>query len=144
MSSSSTHVLESHASEALAFVALATVLARANDDVIAVDRAPAWLDVACGVVRVRSRLARRDDLFEAIGEHTRALLVLDPDDELLEALVELGPAVVAITSARSAAHGAIVVERTAGGTRVHLAPELAAPVLRTLDTLLGQASTLAA
>lgn len=141
--SASTQVLETDAAEALVFVAIATVLARANDDVIAVERAPAWLDAACAVVRLRSRLATREELFEAIGEHTRALVVLDPDDELLEALVELGPTVVAIASTPSACGGAIVIERTDGGARVHLAPSLAAPVLRTLDTLLGRASTLA-
>jgi hypothetical protein len=142
--SASTQVLETDAAEALVFVAVATVLARTNDDVIAVDRAPAWLDLACGVVRLRSRLASRDALFEAIGEHTRALLVLDPDPELLEALVELGPTVVAITSAPGPApRGAIVIERTGTGARLHAEPTLAAPVSRTLDTLLGRAGTLA-
>ncbi len=139
-------VLESEAGEALVFVAIAAAIARAGDDVIAVDRAPPWLDVACGVVRLRSRRASRDALFEAIGEHTRVLVALEPDDELLEALVELGPAVVAINASPTVALAgwprACVLERTASGTRTHLGAELGPAVERTLHTLLGRAGTL--
>lgn len=93
--SASFDVLSTDASEALAFVAVLTVIARSNDDVIAVGETPAWLDTVCAITRLRARVATAEGVFDAIGEHTRALLVVRPDAELLEALVELGPSVVA-------------------------------------------------
>ncbi len=136
--SASTSLLETRASEALVFVALAAALSRPNDDILAIGAAPAWLEVACRIARVRPRTSERDFVFDAIGEHTRALVVVGPDEELLEALVELGPPVIALTRARAQPpRGAILLERTQTGARVALEASLAASLTRTLQALLG-------
>lgn len=123
--SASIAVLDTDATEALVVLALLAALTRANDDVLAVDGAPAWLARICGVCRVRLRHARSDGVFDAIAEHTRLLVVSAPDAELLEALVALGPPVLALgpslgpsPGVDAAAQEALVLTRVAGRTRL--------------------------
>lgn len=83
-------------SEAEATLCALAALGRAGDDVLAIGEAPTWLAGVCEIARLRARASSLEGAFDAIGEHTAALLVCAPDAELLAALVELGPAVIAV------------------------------------------------
>lgn len=146
--SASIAVLDTDATEALVVLALLAALTRANDDVLAVDGAPGWLGRVCGVCRVRLRHTRREGVFDAIAEHTRLLVVRAPDAELLEALVALGPPVLALgpspgpslgpsPGVDAAAQEALVLTRVAGRTRLAWGAHeaLADTVLATLGAL---------
>lgn len=63
---------------------------------LAVGRSPAWLEIAGELIRLRVREASVDRVFDSIGERTTVLFAESVSTELLEALVEIGPAVVAI------------------------------------------------
>lgn len=138
--SASRRVLRTTGGEALAVLAVLAAITRANDDVIAVGDAPAWLAHVCGVTRVRLRASTRDAVFDAIGEHTRALVVASDDRELIEALVELGPLVIAITPAP--VEGAVTIARGDAVTLTLPDDTHADAIARTLSTLGAQTRTL--
>lgn len=141
LESASPHVVHTTGSEALAFLAVLASVARANDDVLVIDTAPAWLETVCGVTRVRLRTSSRDGAFDAIGEHTRALVVATDDAELIEALVELGPSVIALS--RTTIPTAITIAGSIDGVTITLPePSLASAIARTLSTLTPNARTL--
>lgn len=116
--------LETGAGEALACLAVLTVLARPNDDVIAVGLAPSWLEAVCAASRVRLRVASEPDVFDAIGEHTRALLAVAPPPELAEALAALGPPLVVLGPAGDA-EDAVEILPGSPSTRLSLRGTLA-------------------
>lgn len=138
--SASRRVVRTTGSEALAVLAVLAAIARANDDVIAVGDAPSWLAHVCGITRVRLRASARDGVFDAIGEHTRALVVASDDRELIEALVELGPLVIAITHAP--VDGAVTIARGDAVTLTLPDDTHADAIARTLSTLGADARTL--
>jgi len=72
-------------------------LASPGDDVIAVGPLDRDLIGVPELVRVRLRSSSLEAVFDAIGEHTRALLASEPDDETLDALLELGLPVLAVS-----------------------------------------------
>ncbi|MBN8615193.1 MAG: hypothetical protein J0L92_31645 [Deltaproteobacteria bacterium] len=138
----SRRVLRTTGGEALAFLAVLASIARANDDVIVVGEAPSWLATVCGLTRVRLRASTRDGAFDAIGEHTRALVIASDDEELIEALVELGPHVIAI--APHAAERTFTLRRDAEGVTLTLPDDTHAEAIeRTLSTLAPSPRTLA-
>ncbi len=110
--------------EALALVAVIASITRPNDDVIVVEQRLPWLDAALALARVRPRHARRDEVFDAIGEHTRALIASSEDAELLEALASLGPLALGIGPRSASASFAPLVEG------VPLFAEVEAPIDR--------------
>jgi hypothetical protein len=143
--SASTVVLETDAGEALVLVALLATLARANDDVIELG-ASDTLTAACAITRVRPRRSDMERVFDAIGEHTRALVVRDPEPELLEALTALGPPVIALASEALASPGVTVRLVGEGRTRLWLIGQRESTceaVERALSLLAGDARRLA-
>jgi len=83
-------------SEAQATLCALVALSRTGDDVLAIGQEPGWLAGVCAIARVRARSTSLEQAFDAIGEHTAALLVCEPPPQLLEALVELGPPVICV------------------------------------------------
>ena len=138
----SRRVLRTTGGEALAFLAVLASITRTNDDVIVVGAAPSWLATVCALVRVRLRASTREGVFDAIGEHTRALVIATDDVELIEALVELGPHVIAI--APHAAARTFALDRDAEGVTLTMPDDTHAEAIeRTLSTLAPEPRTLA-
>ncbi|GAB4211324.1 MAG: hypothetical protein OHK0013_32950 [Sandaracinaceae bacterium] len=90
-------------------------LASASDDVIVVGDDVPEVAAAAELGRFRARRSDLDGVFDAIGEHTRALVVRAPGALELEALLELGLPVVLL----EAPHG---VEPAAHTSLVRLDP----------------------
>ncbi len=82
---------------AQALVCVLGALASPGDDVIAVGPLDRDLLGVPELVRVRVRTSTLETVFDAIGEHTRALLASDPDDDTLEALLGLELPVLAFS-----------------------------------------------
>lgn len=139
--SASRRVLRTTGGEALAVLAILASIARANDDVIVVGDPPPWLATVCGVARVRLRSSTRDAVFDAIGEHTRALVIASDDVELIEALGALGPDVIAI--ADEVTDHALTLTPDADGVTITLPDDTHADAIeRTLSTLAPETRTL--
>lgn len=74
-------------------------LASSSDDVIVVGEDAPEVVAAAELGRFRVRRSSLDGLFDAIGEHTRALVARAPGALELEALLELGLPVVVLDGA---------------------------------------------
>ncbi len=145
LASASRRVVRTTGGEALAFLAVLSSIARANDDVIAIDETPGWLSVVCGLARVRLRSARRASVFDAIGEHTRALVLRSTDVELIQDLAELGPTLVVLADHAIGARSCAVITSGETHTTLTLDGDVAAQgdaIERTLSTLARDARTL--
>lgn len=68
----------------LALQCTVLTLAGPGDEVLCVEPVDASVELAVKLTRTRLRRVARDDVFDAIGEHTRALLLTDPSEEALE------------------------------------------------------------
>lgn len=88
-----------------------SALAAPREDVLVVGEPDPSLVAGAELARVRVRPCALEQVFDAIGEHTRALVVADPSPEVLEALLALELPVVVLASAppRDPGRGALVV-----------------------------------
>ena len=59
-------------------------LAGSNDEVLLVGQVDARFALAAKLTRTRARQVATDEVFDAIGAHTRALVLADPDEDALE------------------------------------------------------------
>lgn len=59
-------------------------LVGASDEVLLVDEVDPLSTLAAKLTRTRARRVASADVFEAIGDHTRALLIVDPTEAQLE------------------------------------------------------------
>jgi hypothetical protein len=88
-----------------------SALAAPREDVIAIGEVSGALAAGAELARVRVRACAVEHVFDAIGEHTRALAVGEVSAEVLEALLELELPVIVLADSppHDPGRGALVV-----------------------------------